>query len=178
MENGRWKMENGKMEDGKRGVWPFFPSSLFPFPFSPFPPSILHDRRGSVAVQAFLLLPIFVLVVFGGYEILRAMSVKQALHDGTYQAARYLALNPITNTRSGQWEEVAQALIEQELAAEVGEQKARLVQVRVIPPRHIPPWCGDAFRVEAFFRWEFEVPFAQRFSIPLRERYEARVICG
>lgn len=170
MENGRWKTEAGRWS----------PSPNFQPPTSIFhsPLSIFHDRRGSVAVQTFLLLPIFVLVVIGGYEILRAMSVKQALHDGTYQAVRYLALNPIIAFSPGPWEDVARTLIVQELEAEFGEREARLVQVRVTPPRHIPPWCGDQFRIEAFFRWNFDVPFAQRFSIPLSERYEGRIVCG
>ena len=138
--------------------------------------NLYHDRRGAVAVQTFMLLPIFVLVVFGGYEILRLLSVKQALHDGTYQAARYLALNPIMAMRSGPWEDVAETFILQELEAEVGERKARegLRPVRVTPPGNIPP-CGF-FRVESLFTWQFEVPFANRFRINLREDYRANIV--
>lgn len=168
MENGRWKMEDGsgKMESVLHSL-----SSILHSPFS-----IIHDRRGAVAAQAVLLLPIFVLVVFGGYEILRAMSVKQALHDGTYQAARYLSLNPIMAMHSGPWEDVAETLIRQELEAEVGEHATRLglVPPKVTTPGNIPP-CGF-FTVESLFYWEFDVPFANRFRIPLREKYRASVV--
>lgn len=139
--------------------------------------NIHHDRRGAVTVQAFLLLPVFVLVVFGGYEVLRAMSVKQALHNGTYQAARYLSLNPINSIGSGPWEEVARTFILQEMEAEVGEPAARLglAYVRITPPGNIPP-CGW-FTVESLFYWEFDVPFANRSRIPLSEHYRAYATC-
>ncbi|MFQ5342160.1 MAG: TadE/TadG family type IV pilus assembly protein [Anaerolineae bacterium] len=168
MENGRRTGESGQIEMG--GQYPF-PFSLFPFPLS-----FLRDRRGAVAVQTFMLLPIFVLVVFGGYEILRLLSVKQALHDGTYQAARYLALNPIMATRSGPWEDVAGTFILQELEAEVGEREARqgLTRVRVTPPGNIPP-CGF-FKVESLFTWQFDVPFANRFRTTLGEEYRASIV--
>jgi hypothetical protein len=127
-------------------------------------------------VQTFLLLPIFVLVVFGGYGILQAMSVKQALHNGTYQAARYLSLNPINAIQRGPWEDVAETLILQELEAEIGEREARqgLVRVRVDPPGNIPP-CGW-FEVESEFQWQFDVPFADLFRIPLREEYRVNIV--
>ncbi len=143
--------------------------------------SLYQDRRGSVAVQTFLLLPIFVLVVFGGYEILRAMSIKQALHNGTYQAVRYLSLNPIISSGSGPWQDVAETLIVQELAAATGDEAEarRLLQIRVPEiPRHVPPWCGDTFRVEATYTWQFDVPFANRFNITFRERRDGRIICS
>ena len=139
-----------------------------------------EDRWGSVAAQTFLLLPIFVLVVFGGYEIMRAMSVKQALHDGTYQAVRYLSLNPIIASSTNPWEEVAETFILQELSAEVGDEgeARRLLQVRIPKrPRHIPPVCGDSFRIEAFYSWEFDVPFAERFRVILHKEHDGRIIC-
>jgi hypothetical protein len=176
MEDGRWRREKGKREKEKGKL-----CFIFPFPFPLFPATFFRDRRGAVTVQALLLLPLFVLVVFGGYEILRAMSVKQALHNGTYQAVRYLSLNPIISSGSGPWQDVAETLILQEMAAEAGDEALarRQLQVRVPQiPRHIPPWCGDRFRVEAFYTWEFEVPFANRFHITFRERYDGRVICS
>ncbi len=136
----------------------------------------LHDRRGTVLAQTIVLLPLFILVVLGGYEILRVMSIKQALHQGTYQAARYLSLNPIMAIRPGPWEDVAEQFILEELKAKVGERDARLglVRVRVKPPGNIPP-CGW-FTVESYFNWEFDVPFAKRFRVPLREEYRATIV--
>lgn len=140
------------------------------------PARFLRDRRGTVLAQTVVLLPLFILVVLGGYEILRVMSIKQALHQGTYQAARYLALNPIMAIRPGPWEDVAEQFVLEELKARVGERDARLglVRVRVRPPGNIPP-CGW-FTVESYFNWEFDVPFAKRFRVPLREEYRVNIV--
>ncbi|MBS1253500.1 MAG: hypothetical protein MAG451_02549 [Anaerolineales bacterium] len=181
MEKGRWKGENGERR----------PSSILHRPFSIIhsPPSILHspssffrDRWGAVAAQTFLLLPIFVLVVLGGYEILKAMSVKHALHEGTYQAVRYLALNPISSKNPRVWEDVAETLIVQELEDAVGQRQARMVKVQVIPPRRTPPcYYSETFTVRTTLRWYFEVPFARDLppAVNMREEYRnERFVCN
>ncbi len=180
-ENGKWKMEDGrgKMEDGGRT-----PSSILHHPFSiihsPF--SFFRDRWGAVAAQTFLLLPILILVVLGGYEILKAMSVKHALHEGTYQAVRYLALNPISTKNPRVWEDVAETLILQELEDAVGQRRARMVKVQVIPPRRTPPcYYSETFTVRTTLRWYFEVPFARDLppAVNMREEYRnERFVCN
>jgi hypothetical protein len=138
---------------------------------------LLHDRSGTILAQTMVLLPVLVLVVFGGFEILRAMSVKQALHDGTYQAARYLALNPINDQSPSAWEDVAEMFIMQSLSAEVGDTRAHLGLVRVVvePPGTIPA-CGD-ITIEATFHWTIDIPYAPTLAmIPLRERYRTNTI--
>ena len=150
------------------------------------PSSFLRDRWGSVAVQAFLLIPIFVLVALGGYEILKVMSVKHALHEGTYQAVRYLALNPVANSkRPEDWEAVAETLIFAELEATIRDSRAGQVQVQVIPPSRRPctgdsPYTTDSFTLRVTLRWSFEVPFARDLppAVNLREEYRnVDVIC-
>jgi hypothetical protein len=54
----------------------------------------LKDKRGAILVQTVVILPILVLVVFGGFEVWKVMSVKQSLTSGTAEAARYLSFNP------------------------------------------------------------------------------------
>lgn len=137
---------------------------------------LFHDRSGTILAQTMVLLPVLVLVVFGGFEILRAMSVKQALHDGTYQAARYLALNPINDRTPSAWEDVAEMFIMQSLSAEVGEIRARqgLVDVTVEPPGTIPA-CGD-ITIEVTFHWTVDVPYFHLGVIPIRERFRTNTI--
>jgi len=140
-------------------------------------------ERGSVAVQALLLLPVMVLVVFGAYAIFGAMEAKQALHHGTYQAVRYLSLNPPANQQG--WYDVAEELIRAELVAQVGEERARQLRLRVDPPRILPPELCDPslttadrhFTLEAELWWSFDVPFAHFPTIRLRERYRGQVQC-
>ena len=50
-----------------------------------------RDKRGASIVTYALLLPLFILLVFGILEIWRVMSVRESLHFGTYQAARTLS---------------------------------------------------------------------------------------
>jgi len=50
-----------------------------------------RDRRGASMVTFALILPLFILLVFGILEIWRVVSVRQSLHLGTYQAIRALS---------------------------------------------------------------------------------------
>lgn len=63
---------------------------------------LLRDRRGSVdLIQFVLILPIFVLLLYGSFEVWKIVSVKQSLGAATYQAARcrsvYNECNGVSN---------------------------------------------------------------------------------
>ncbi len=50
---------------------------------------MIRDRRGSAdLIQLTLVLPIFVLLIYGSFEVWKIVSVKQSLGAATYQAAR------------------------------------------------------------------------------------------
>jgi hypothetical protein len=50
---------------------------------------LLEDRRGSAdLIQFVLVLPIFVLLLYGSFEVWKIVTVKQSLGAATYQAAR------------------------------------------------------------------------------------------
>jgi hypothetical protein len=80
-----------------------------------------RDRRGASIVTYALILPLFILLVFGILEIWRVVSVRQSLHLGTYQAIRALSSTGRhwLPTSAGQWQSVAagqaQVIINQEL---------------------------------------------------------------
>lgn len=50
-----------------------------------------RDERGQSAVEALLGTILFVALIFGGLELARAVSLKQALDRGAFEGARYLA---------------------------------------------------------------------------------------
>ncbi len=50
-----------------------------------------RDRRGVTAIAYMLILPIFIVLVFGILEIWKVMAVKQSLYLGAYKAARVLS---------------------------------------------------------------------------------------
>jgi len=49
------------------------------------------DNRGASAIAYMLILPIFVLLIFGTFEVWRVMAVQQSLHLGVYKAVRKLS---------------------------------------------------------------------------------------
>jgi hypothetical protein len=53
----------------------------------------LKDCRGAYElVQFALVLPVFVLILYGSFELVKLVSIRQSLESGTYQAARYLSV--------------------------------------------------------------------------------------
>jgi hypothetical protein len=80
-----------------------------------------RDKRGVSVVTYALVLPLFVVAVFGIMEIWRVMSIRQSLHLGTYSAARSLSVNgrQWLPASAGRWEalasEQARYLVRQEL---------------------------------------------------------------
>jgi len=55
--------------------------------------ALLKDKRGSYELLQFaLILPIFVVILYGSFELMKLVSIRQSLDAGTYQAARYLSV--------------------------------------------------------------------------------------
>jgi hypothetical protein len=81
----------------------------------------LRDSRGVSTVTYALVLPLFILLVFGILEIWRVVAVRQSLYLGTYTAARYLSAESRSwrVSRADQWEplaaEVARGIVDGEL---------------------------------------------------------------
>ncbi len=139
---------------------------------------LTKDRRGSILVQTLLLLPIFLLIVLGGYEVWKAISAKQSLHSGTYQATRYLCLNPVEDSLDPEeWKEVAEEFIVPELANNglVGEDVAEQVRIYVTPPRRLD--CDEPFTIRAELPWRAFIPYVPEHWTFVEE-HEGRIACG
>jgi len=55
--------------------------------------ALLKDRKGAYdLIQFALIVPIFVLILYGSFELMKLVSIRQSLDMGTYQAARYLSV--------------------------------------------------------------------------------------
>jgi len=55
--------------------------------------ALFRDTNGTYQlIQFVLILPIFVLILYGSFELLKLASIRQSLEAGTYQAARYLSV--------------------------------------------------------------------------------------
>lgn len=69
---------------------------------------MVSDERGTITIEFILITTLFILLLFGALEFARAAAIKHALGVGSWQAARYLSLNP--------WDEVtAEALARQSI---------------------------------------------------------------
>jgi len=51
-----------------------------------------RDEVGNSSVEMMLLLPVLTLLVLGGLELARAATLRMALGDGAWRAARYLSI--------------------------------------------------------------------------------------
>lgn len=56
--------------------------------------ALLKDKRGTVAIQVALILPILIIIVLGAFEVWKILYVKQTLNDAVYQGVRLLAMRP------------------------------------------------------------------------------------
>ena len=55
--------------------------------------ALREDNGGAYdLIQFALIIPIFVLILYTSFEVIRLVSVRQSLESGTYQAARYLSV--------------------------------------------------------------------------------------
>ncbi len=52
----------------------------------------MRSESGNASVELVLLLPVLLLLLLGGLEMARAASLRMALGDGAWRAARYLSI--------------------------------------------------------------------------------------
>lgn len=73
------------------------------------------DQGGSALIEFVLVLPLFLILVFGSFAVWRIISAKQTLASGTYQAARYLSVEGRFLDYPEEWEHAARVIIAREL---------------------------------------------------------------
>lgn len=73
------------------------------------------DRRGGTGVQAMAMMPLIIIASFTLFKMWEVVQVRESLHTGTYEAARYLSLYPPADARLELWDQIAGRIIENEL---------------------------------------------------------------
>jgi len=153
-----------------------------------------RDERGAVLVQALLILPILILAVFGGYTVWKVAYVKQVLHSGTYQATRYLCLNPVERpVRSSreEWEEawakVVVAIVAcevennglagDELKCGVADGADRLFATVDLDEDEDELECRLSFIVTTEIHLDIGIPFLDRDKVTLWDQHVGWVEC-
>ena len=134
---------------------------------------LIRQQEGSSFLQTLLLLPIFVMIVVGGYEIWKTHSVKESLRSGTYQATRYLSVNPNTSSwrLTARNDFIVPELLNNPLA---GNEAATQVRVIARPPVLA---CGELFIVRSELPWQAIIPFAAPQNLAIVVEYEGEVAC-
>ncbi len=54
--------------------------------------SFVDDERGAIAVQVALILPIFIIILIGAFEVWKVLYVQQVLNDAAYQGVRLMVM--------------------------------------------------------------------------------------
>ncbi len=126
---------------------------------------------GQVAVEALLVVIIFGLLIFGGIELSRGVSIRQALDSGTGAATRALSLDP------AQWG-FATNLVQQSVDQNVmGTQPP--VTMQVYDTSNTPrssAWLsgspfGTGFVIEAAVPLQADIPFLPDSAVTIRVRH-------
>mgnify|MGYP001072639684 CR=1 FL=1 len=70
-------------------------------------PAPFHDSSGTAAAEALFSAILLTILLFAGFELGRAVSIKHSLDVGVYRATRYLALNQdIDQAKEMIWHEI------------------------------------------------------------------------
>ncbi len=140
--------------------------------------ALMRDKRGSAdLIQFVLIVPIFVLIFYGLFEVWRLVSVKGSLRAGTYQAARYLSVN---NDRWRYDRAVAAEIIYRELENNslLDRDEARSLVEIYIPAYR--PACYRLFTVRAELElpWPTIIPPLRTRNVRLVEQHTSYIECG
>lgn len=145
----------------------------------------IRDRRGSAdVIQFVLILPIFVLMFYGFFEVWKIVSVKQSLDAGTYQAARYLSIYHDGDEDRDRCERVLlmelanNSLIDED---DLPDLRIKYYDARgrdIEDPTRLP--CNELFTVRAGLElpWTTVIPYLSSRSIVLVGQHTSYIECG
>lgn len=129
--------------------------------------AFLKDRRGAVAIQVVLLLPILIVIVIGAYEVWKVLYVRQVLNDAAYQAARLVVLQPYDKNTFTSNNIKAENLIRRYVATNRFIDPAALTINVTMPPL---PVCGQEVVVDATLDWVIGEDWGRHAWIPFLGR--------
>lgn len=148
---------------------------------------LLKDNRGASTLTYMLLLPVFILIIFGAVQMWRIISVKQSLHLGTYRTIRCLSMyDARQTTRAG-----CETLLTTTLANNglIDDATANTVSItyydaegRVIPDPTVGAYvreCGELFKMETELSlpWSVVIPYLPARQMTLHERKSGYIEC-
>ncbi len=144
------------------------------------------DKRGGAAVQAMVMLPVFLFAFVAGVKLWQIMMIRRSLNNGTYLATRYLSLYPPATTNNYEWADVAKRFVWAELRNNPYVEQTKLndawspVYVTLVDNNN---GCTDKFDVTAEYTFlgpagtpgELGLPQLSQFR--LTEERRGEVLC-
>jgi len=149
------------------------------------------SQRGSTLIQFVLVLPLFLVLIFGSFAVWKVVSAKQSLISGTYQAARYLSVEGRYLDYPGEWQYAAGVIIVRELENNSLLRPLPQPIISFEPP--FQPRCPQAdavndpmpqlegalftVRAEIMLPWPVRIPFLDPETITLVEKHTSYIEC-
>ena len=161
----------------------------------------VSDQRGSPLIEFVLVLPLFLILVFGSFAVWKIVSAKQSLASGTYQAARYLSVEgryldyaPDLDDDPDDWQDAARIIITSELENNSLLRPLPQPVITIEPPsrpecprqrcmedRYAVDCLLDALftvRAEITLPQPVRIPFLGSETITLEEKRTSYIECG
>ncbi len=138
------------------------------------------DRRGGTAVQAILVLPIFLVVMVTLIILWEVVLVRRSLHVGTYEATRFLSLYPTYTPERTVWNDIAKRMVANELNNNPFLDRQDMLGNRLNVTVDIQDIeCKARFTVDVVY--QYQIPTVDPFPGPflnLQESIEGEILCN
>jgi hypothetical protein len=148
---------------------------------------LLRDRRGVSLVTYMLIMPLFILIIFGALQVWRIISIRQSLHVGTYQTVRCLSMyDSRQTTRAGCETLLLTTLADNGLIDDATASAVRIAyydsEGRVIGDPTLSSGvdeCGEVFSMETELTlpWSVVIPYLPARDMTLHERKSSYIEC-
>ena len=144
--------------------------------------ALTKDERGVTVVTFVLVFPIFILIIFGMFEVWKIVSVRESLHLGMRRVAAYL-------TKEGRylpdwwedWEAEAEIItlriVTQELANNPLVPDTVAIQAEVYIDRPDLPKCEWLFTARVEIPWTAVIPYIPFGDMTLAEQTTSYIRC-
>jgi Flp pilus assembly protein TadG len=119
----------------------------------------VNKKRGAVAIQVAIMLPILVIIMIGAFELWKVLYMQQVLNDAAYQGVRLLCLQPAHGDTTIEAEQLVRRYVSQApfadpaLRADPYDEGLLYVSVDAFPAR-----CGSGVSVSVDMHWRVGQP--------------------
>ena len=141
-----------------------------------------RDERGVTVITFALVLPIFLLVIFGMFDVWKIMSVRESMYLGLHEVApyltkegRYLAGSP--EEWKAKAERITLETVRQELANNPFVPDNVVIQAKVHIDRPDLPKCQWLFTARVELPWTAVIPYIPFGNMTLAEQTTSYIRC-